>query len=38
VAAWDHKGTTMEIVTNGNEAVQITTYGDSYSIWATRIT
>ena len=33
VAAWDHKGTTMEIVTNNNEAVQITTYGDSYSIW-----
>lgn len=33
VAAWDHKGTTMEIVSNNNEAVQITTYGDSYSIW-----
>jgi hypothetical protein len=33
VAAWDHHGTTMVIVTNGNEAVPITTYGDSYSIW-----
>ncbi len=33
VAAWDHKGTTMQIVSNGDEAVPITTYGDSYSIW-----
>lgn len=33
VASWTHYGTTMEIVSNGYEDVQTTTYGDSYSIW-----
>lgn len=33
VASWTHYGTTMKIVTNGDEDVQTTTYGDSYSIW-----
>jgi hypothetical protein len=33
VAAWDHKGTTIQIVSNGYEDVPTTTYGDSYSIW-----
>jgi hypothetical protein len=33
VSAWQHFGTTIKIVSNGNEDVQATTYGDSYSIW-----
>ncbi len=33
VAAWNHYGTTMKIVTNGDEDVQTVAYGDSYSIW-----
>lgn len=33
VASWDHKGTTVSIVSNGNENIQATTYGDCYSIW-----
>lgn len=33
VAAWDHFGSTMTIVSSDNEDVPTTTYGDSYSIW-----
>ncbi|HUW43041.1 MAG TPA: hypothetical protein VMW02_02255, partial [Thermoplasmata archaeon] len=33
VSAWIHYGTTVKIVSNGNEGVPATTYGDGYSIW-----
>ena len=33
VTSWVHYGTTLKIVTNNNEDVPVTTYGDSYSIW-----
>ena len=33
VSSWRHYGTTVKIVSNGNEDIPATTYGDSYSIW-----
>ena len=33
VANWDHLGTTVKIVSNGDEDVPATTYGDAQSVW-----
>jgi len=33
VTNWDHYGTTVKIVSNGNEDVPATTYGDAQSVW-----
>ena len=33
VASWVHYGTNVTIVSNGNENIPATTYGDCYSIW-----
>lgn len=33
VSNWEHSGTTVKIVSNGNEDIPATTYGDTPSVW-----
>lgn len=35
VANWEHFGTTVKIVSNGDEDIPATTYGDAPSVWGT---